>query len=216
MQRIVQAEILDQLPASHPDAIASRRDLLKINQLMGNFRWIRLVLQGDRADHGNSYLELGAGDGALAKQLIKALPGGRYTALDFAPKPASWPDDAEWIRRDVLSLDSFEGFTHLIANLFLHHFQPHELRQLGGGIAASSIRRIVVCEPCRKARYKHLLRAGKWIGFNRVTLNDGCVSVEAGFRGDELPELLGLAPSKWKWTAEETFTGTYRMLALRR
>lgn len=219
MQRTVQEEILDQLPSTHLDAIASRRDLLKINYLMGNFRWIRSALDEDRADPGGPetrYLELGAGDGELAKRLLQASPESQYTALDLAPEPAWWPENAKWIRHDILSFDSFEGFTHLMANLFLHHFHPDELLELGRRIAASSIRRIIACEPCRKARHKHLLLAGKWIGFNAVTLNDGSVSVEAGFRGGELPELLGLDRSEWTWTTEETFMGAYRMLALRR
>ena len=216
MQRIVQTEILDQLASSHPDAIASRRDLLLINGLMGNFRWIRSVLKSNRADPDGRYLELGAGDGALARCLLRTVPECRYTALDLAPEPAWWPEHAQWLRRDVLGLDSFEGYTDLIANLFLHHFQPEELRAIGGRMASSSIRRIVACEPCRKARHQRLLRAGKWIGFNPVTLHDGSLSVEAGFRGNELPELMGLALSEWRWTTDETFMGAYRMLALRR
>lgn len=216
MPRIVQPEILDQLPHCNVDAIASRRDLVKINHLMGNYRWIRSQLNGERTNPENRYLELGAGDGALAQRLIPMLPSDSYTALDLAPEPASWPETARWIRRDLLHFDAFDDFNHLIANLFLHHFEAEALRQLGERIAASPIRAIIASEPCRRAVHKHQLRAGKWIGFNYVTLNDGCVSVDAGFRGDELPELLQLPHSKWNWTIHETFMGAYRMCARRR
>ena len=39
-KREVEPEILDGLPAGHPDAIRSRRDLRLVNALMGNQRWI--------------------------------------------------------------------------------------------------------------------------------------------------------------------------------
>ncbi|OYU98743.1 MAG: hypothetical protein CFE26_27060, partial [Verrucomicrobiales bacterium VVV1] len=52
-------ELLDALPAADPAAVHSRRDLRRINALMGNTRWFRrtlphLTTPADRA------LELGA------------------------------------------------------------------------------------------------------------------------------------------------------------
>jgi hypothetical protein len=216
MERIVQAEILDQLPPCNMDAIASRRDLRTINGLMGNFRWIHSALSADRADTKHRYLELGAGDGILAKRLIRSLPPGSYSALDRAPKPEDWPEAAHWLRRDCLDYSDYDNFTHLIANLFLHHLQAEELAALGQRIKASSIRKIIACEPCRRPIHKWQVRAGRWIGFNRVTLSDGCTSVDAGFRGDELPQSLQLSPDEWEWTIRETSMGAYRMWAERR
>lgn len=216
MQRTVQPEILDNLPACNIDAIASRRDLVKINFLMGNFRWIRAKVRSEREREANRYLEIGAGDGSLGKRLMRGAGIEHYDAIDRASRPESWPERAQWFSRDLLNFDGYGNYTHVIANLILHHFQAHELAQLGEVIHASGLRCLLACEPCRRPLHKCQLRAGKLIGFNYVTLHDGCVSVDAGFRGDELPTLLGLPAAEWTWQIEETIMGAYRMRAERR
>ncbi|MEO1844804.1 MAG: hypothetical protein ABGZ37_11065, partial [Akkermansiaceae bacterium] len=63
--RVVQPELLDELPFDDPDALRSRRDLRFINGVMGNFRWMRRRLAG-RAE--GRVIELGAGDGAFLRE----------------------------------------------------------------------------------------------------------------------------------------------------
>lgn len=216
MQRTVQPELLDQLPHDDTEAIASRRDLRMINALMGNFRWIESMLRGDRIHADDHYLELGAGDGTLARRLIPILPSGSYHALDIAPEPSDWPFAGNWLRHDCLSFGDYGDYSHVIANLFLHHLEKAQLGQLGARLDASPIQTIIACEPCRRSAHKWQLKAGRCIGFNRVTLNDGSISVDAGFRSDELPHLLQLPQKDWEWTIQETFMGAYRMRATRR
>lgn len=216
MPRLVQPEILDGLPPCNSDAIASRRDLVKINSLMGNYRWIRARIKASESTTENRYLEIGAGDGTLAKQLRRHLPAGSYHALDQSSQPESWPAGFKWIARDLLQFEDYGAYTHLIANLILHHFESDALKTLGTKIHHSGLQQLVVCEPCRRPIHKMQLRAGKCIGFNYVTLNDGCISVDAGFRGNELPELLGLPSTEWAWQIDETWMGAYRMLAKRK
>ncbi|MGJ8652725.1 MAG: hypothetical protein ACSHX8_05590 [Opitutaceae bacterium] len=216
MQRRVQPELLDDLPSGHPDALSSRKDLVRINQLMGNGRWLQKMLIKQTCSGSSHLLEIGAGDGTLAKQLISSLKPHCYTALDLAEQPHDWPTDANWVQGNLLAYNDYDSATHLLASLILHHFKEPQLAQLGELIKSSGIQQIIACEPCRRAFHKTQLRAGKLIGFNHVTLHDGCVSVDAGFRGDELPQLLGLDASRWKWTISETFMGAYRMHAQRR
>ena len=216
MQRKVQAEILDGLPACNLDAIASRRDLRKINFLMGNFRWIESKLLHSPAIGTPRYLELGAGDGTLARRILRKYPDAQYSALDLTPKPEDFPGLVEWLREDCLKFDAFGDYTHILANLFLHHFEADALKEMGKRINESGVNTLIACEPCRRELHQWQLRAGKWIGFNWVTLSDGCTSVEAGFRGEELPQLLGLPPDQWTWTVHETIMGAYRLHATRR
>lgn len=196
--------------------MASRRDLVKINHLMGNFRWMRRQIRRSRPSKQDRLLEIGAGDGSLAKKLIRAHDTVDYHALDQCGPPEGWPSRARWHSADLLHFTGYSDYTHLLANLILHHFTEKELRQLGVRIRESSIRCIIASEPCRRSLHKLQLRAGKWIGFNYVTLNDGCVSIDAGFRADELPELLGLATDAWSWSVDETWMGAYRMRADKR
>ena len=243
MQRTVQPEILDGLPACNLDAMASRRDLVKINYLMGNYRWMRRQIRRTRLSQQDRLLEIGAGDGLLAKKLMRTLgragsthsfdspvpgaprhsqtepearyPGG-YHALDQCGPPRDWPNQANWHSANLLQFSGYGDYTHLLANLILHHFRASELLRLGQRLEEGGIRCIIACEPCRRPVHKLQLRAGKWIGFNYVTLNDGCVSVDAGFRAEELPELLGLDPVDWWWSIDETWMGAYRMRAEKR
>ena len=69
MLRLVQPERLDTLHPSDPDAQASRRDLVTINRLMGNYRWFERMIHQPLA-HPSHCLEIGAGGGELAKLLI--------------------------------------------------------------------------------------------------------------------------------------------------
>ena len=89
--RTVQAEILDGLAPDCPEAIASRRDLRVINRLMGGERWLGRELRGLRRA-GERVLEIGAGEGTLARALD--VPANELAALDLAPRPAAWPAGA--------------------------------------------------------------------------------------------------------------------------
>jgi len=215
MLRQVKPEKLDTLDPKDPDAIASRRDLIRINQLMGNFRWFESIFcQQCVARH--HCLELGAGCGELAKRIIHKGCCATYTAVDRAPAPDDWPHTAYWWRGDLFQYAGYATAEVLLANLVLHHFKDSALREIGQKIAKSSIHKIVANEPCRRPIHQWQLAAGKLIGFNEVTLHDGAISIDAGFRGDELPHLLGLNPDIWYWKIDETWIGAYRMVAERR
>lgn len=212
MDRLVEPEMLDTMDPSDPDAIASRRDLDTINRLMGTFTWFESVFCPQCVAR-NHCLELGAGGGQLAMRLIRKACCSSYTAVDRAPAPADWPSAAFWHRGDLFQYPGYATAEVLLANLVLHHFSDAQLEQIGQLIQKSSIHKIVVNEPCRRRLHRVQLRLGKLIGFNHVTLHDGCISVGAGFRGDELPQRLQLDPKVWYWQVEETFMGAYRLIA---
>jgi len=209
--RILVPEILDELPPDHPDALASRRDLRRINFLMGNFRWLERQIV-THAVQGGMILEIGAGDGGLAQRVCKGRPdlAAQYHALDLAPRPAQWPVEAVWHRTDLWSegaADLLSGAGMVVANLFLHHLDERQLRRLGGML--HECRMIFACEPCRRERHV-------WQGrvlfpvLNRVTRHDMIVSIRAGFRGDELAAALGPEYAGREFIREETCFGAYR------
>lgn len=215
MPRLVKPEKLDSLDACDPAAQASRRDLSKINSLMGNYAWFEKVFTQQRTTN-QQCLEIGAGDGELAIRLLQKSSDSHYAAVDRAPMPASWPARAHWHQGDLFQYTGFAHAEVLLANLILHHFEANELQQLGERIHQSALHTLIVNEPCRRSWHKLQLRAGQLIGFNHITLYDGSISIDAGFRADELPTLLGLDPILWDWQIKETFMGAYRMIAQRR
>lgn len=185
-------EILDHLPADDPSAIRSRRDLLVINRLAGNFRWLEKSLnQLDTLNGKVPVFELGAGDGAFAKYLATRHPSVDYTALDLAPRPDDFPSQWKWCQQNVFEDFPLADNSVVIANLFLHHFETEQLQQLGDRF--SQCRHMLFNEPERNYLYRGLgYIAQTFLRFNHVTRHDMHVSIEAGFKGNELVEMMGL------------------------
>lgn len=213
MQRRVQPELLDTLPADDPAALRSRRELRLINAIMGNHRWLaREVRRSIRP--GWRVLELGAGDGTFGARLVAhgVCEAQQLTGFDLAPRPAAWPAEAAWIQGDALAAALPEAEI-VVANLFLHHFEPAALAQLGARLSAKC-RILIASEPAR--RRQHLVQGALLSALallSRVTRHDMRISIRAGFLGDELHRALGLGG--WKCETATTFLGAYRLRAQR-
>jgi 2-polyprenyl-3-methyl-5-hydroxy-6-metoxy-1,4-benzoquinol methylase len=205
-------ELLDHLPPDAPAALASRRDLRRLNTLMGNSAWCESVVRA-KVRSGERLLEIGAGDGALGRRLDRA--GHRVAAIDLAPAPTDWPSDAPWHRADLGRFDRWADYPVVLGNLIFHHFDDETLRQLGRHLDEHA-RLIIACEPHRSA-WAHTLfpLATALIAAHAVTRHDGAISIDAGFREDELAGALGLSPTRWRWRARTTFRGGYRFTAER-
>ena len=115
MRRVIQPEMLDELPADDPRAIQSRRDLQKVNTFMGHPAMVARALDA-ASTPPRLVVELGAGDGTfllrVAKRLrhrprVRALLVDRRPSLSAATRSgfaaAGWDVDAcesdvfEWL-----------------------------------------------------------------------------------------------------------------------
>lgn len=212
--RLVSAELLDSLPEDAPAACRSRRDLRVINRLLGNEGWFRRILT-PRVRPGERLLEIGAGDGTLGRGLMDAGLGA-IVGLDLARRPSVWPTRAGWFQASVFHFSEWPGHPVVMGNLVFHHFSNDELASLGAHLNLHA-RLIVASEPLRVRRAARLFSVlCPLIRADPVTRHDGRVSIEAGFRGEELPVLLGLDPKTWTWRVEETWIGSNRLIAERR
>ena len=200
-------EILDGLAPDDPEAVKSRRDLQRINRLMGNSAWMSQALEWAGEKTGGPIWELGAGDGVMLDPLVDA--GWEVTGGDLAERPGDLPEGIGWRQGDVFDVlgDGVEG--GVAANLFLHHLSDEELEKLGGLVSKCQV--LCFSEPWR-SRWALLEGALLWPFVGRVTRHDMMVSIRAGFRTGELPTLLGLGDG---WTIQEQCTklGAYRLLA---
>lgn len=213
MRRYPQPELLDSLPVDHPDALHSRRDLILINRLMGNPRWLRASLA---AHHrvGERVLELGAGTGELARHLRTHAP--LIDGIDRVPAPPGWPASARWHQADIAQFADWQDYPVVMGNLILHHFSAVALGALGAAWAPRA-RLLIFNEPVRRRYLQRIWRlAAPLAGANPVTQHDGHVSIGAGFCADELPRGLGLDPRLWDWRVTTTWLGAYRLIAHRR
>lgn len=230
LPRNVQAEWLDSLPANDPRAIHSRRDLRRVNRIMGTLPALRTAL--DRLlpalPDGAQLIEFGCGDGSLmarlAAQRAARWPALQVSLLDLQPvvSTATQKQIAQhgWqpqvLRTDVLdwlrTAPRRPGEV-IVANLFVHHFDGAQLDALLSGIAARATA-FVCCEPLRSRLAfagSHLLGL---IGCNDVTRHDAVASVRAGFRARELSAAW---PDAASWNLKESSFGPllHRLVASR-
>lgn len=212
--RVVEPELLETYPDDHPDAIASREDLLLVNAVMGNHRWMVRTLRR-LYQHGWHITEIGAGDGALSMRFVESgiCEASALHAFDLAQRPARWPKVAAWTQGDFFH-HSLPESEVLVANLILHHFKEDQLRVLGSRISAKT-RLILAAEPERRGRHAVMGRCLSWLAeLHPITRYDMQVSIRAGFRGKELAESLGL-DAAWHWQSRATLFGGYRFVAVR-
>jgi hypothetical protein len=227
--RRVTPEILDELPASDPRARRSRGDLRRINRIMAAVTWLKRGLTLASATRPRAIVELGGGDGTLALRLVRSLGnpwlGTHLTLLDLEPIVAQKTADAiracGWTL-EVVAADALDWLARarpervgvVFANLFVHHFEGERLARLLGGIA-SRADAFVCCEP----RRSHFALAGSrllgLIGCNDVTRHDAVVSVQAGFRDNEIGAAWRAAVAS-DWTLSEHAAGAFSHLFVAR
>lgn len=203
MNRIVRAELLDHLSPEDPRAIRSRRDLRRLNQILGHARLItRSLIEGGFGNSGRRIVDLGSGDGTFCLQLVRRLPvvpGGQVVLIDrlnlvtaethhafsqFGWKLTMHTGD---IFEQLAKLESQPG-TAAVANLFLHHFSDDALARLLEIIAAKCDL-LAACEPRRSTLALMASKLVPLVGCGAVTRHDAIASVRAGFADADLTKL---------------------------
>jgi hypothetical protein len=222
--RVLTSEILDFLEPDDPRAVASRRDLARINAVMRQGAIMARALADFPAP--KLLVDLGGGDGrfllGVARRLAQAWPGVRAMIAD---------------RQDIVSVETRAGFAGLgwhcdvfqgdifqtmprlepdivTANLFLHHLDDAALARLLA-LVAGRAKAFAACEPRRSGFAllgSHMVGV---LGANDVTRHDAVASVRAGFRDSELSALWS---QSGRWTLGEyaafPFSHVFRAHAL--
>jgi hypothetical protein len=217
--RTIEPEWLDELPPDDPRAIRSRRDLRRINRIMGHVGFFTRSLPIHFEERPpRRIVEIGTGDGtmllSLAHRLAPSWPGVEVTLLDLHPVVSTQTTKAlsalGW-KSQIEAADVFDWATRdesvdvVIANLFLHHFPDDALSRLFHHFARRT-RLLIACEPRRDALALATSRLVGLIGCNDVTRHDAVISVRAGFRDRELS---GLWPSGPHWKLDEARAGLF-------
>jgi hypothetical protein len=213
--RRVEEETLDHLPEDDPRAVRSRRDLRRINRIMGNDSIVESLLSGSLVRPPSYIAELGAGDGSLvlglAQRRAREWPAVRLTLVDrqdllSVQTRAAFADLGWSVHAAVMDVfawlerEDHPRYDAIIANLFVHHFEADALSRLFRGIARITDC-FIACEP-RRAQVallgSHLVG---FVGANAVTRRDSVLSVRAGFRDRELSAHW---PDERGWQLTET------------
>jgi hypothetical protein len=217
MVRVVEQEILDELPVEAPAALASRSDLVRVNRLMGHAPLIRRALPR----HITRVIDLGAGDGTLVLSALRNHPAHvKHVILVDRQRIVTEAALDQFrhleIEVDVVVADVLEWLqqphadqpTAVTANLFLHHFETPALKKLLT-LAAANCDVFIACEPRRGPGPALAASLLGFIGCNRVTRHDARISVRAGFSGSELTALW---PDANTWRIEERKAGLFSHL----
>ncbi len=202
--RHLEPELLDGLPADDPRAIASRRDLVRINALMFQARFMASLMRANLRTPPQRILEIGAGDGkfmlTVARLMARRWPDVEIVMVDRIGLVGEDVRDAfarlGWRARpvtaDIFDWTGDRPFDLVCANLILHHFDDTRLLELFSRIMAMAPM-LVATEPLRAKVPLVATRLLPLIGACAVTLNDAAQSVRAGFRGTELSQLWQLS-----------------------
>lgn len=208
MRRVVKPEILDSLPPSDPAAQRSRRDLRRINALMGNGKWMEGALDLHPC---RGVVEIGAGEGCLCRRLAARFPDRHFTGLDLLPAPGGLPANMSWMSRDLR--ENWEEETEadaVIGVMILHHFTEFELAELGKKL--KRFRLVCLSEPWRNWwTLGWGMTLYPFVG--SVTRHDMLASIRAGFEAGEMARLLCL--EDWKWEEHCDSRGAIRLMAWR-
>jgi hypothetical protein len=226
MKRIVEPELLDELPPGDPLAARSRRDLCRVNAWMRNHGIMAGALRSQLNGRTPKQItELGAGDGNFLLQVARKAsshwPDVTATLLDrqniVTPQTLASFTSLGW-HAEAVTADIFDWLPAgnpaevVVANLFLHHF--HDLSLAGMLRAIADHARLFIAVEPRRAPLPLLGSRLLWaIGCNRVTRHDATVSVRAGFSGNELSELW---PDKPNWRLTEQSAGIFSHLFIAR
>jgi SAM-dependent methyltransferase len=203
MRRVVERELLDELPANDPGAIRSRRDLQWLNRWMRNAENMCQALRSNLDSQPiRSIVEIGAGDGTFLLRVAQDLKGQRNSTnvflVDKQPVVTSETcralDEGGW-HPEVISADVFDFFAQsnqrydaIIANLFMHHFSEAQLVSLLRQI--SKLTGFFIAVEPRRWFWSVIGTRLLWAtGCNAVTRHDAYKSVRAGFADSELTAL---------------------------
>jgi SAM-dependent methyltransferase len=221
MERVIEPEWLDIMPADQTQAIESRRDLRRLNWLMNHSGIVIRALR--HLPRPNRVLDLGAGDGTFTLRVAEAMGwrGAEVILLDrLAPVPFAVREAFEKLDCTVtiLQCEAAAGLHDagavdlVLTNLFLHHFERTALQNLLI-TAAAHCGVFVACEPRRCSLSLWSSRAVGLIGCNAVTRHDAVASVRAGFVADEISNLW---PNKSGWHLTEREAGLFSHLFVAR
>ena len=185
--------MLDHAP---PDvARASLRDLARINRYLGGYYVLGKLFQSVVQPRDSfSVLDIGAASGDMGAAITRRYRGARVTSLDYKADHLAQAADPKLVG-DAFHLPFRPAsFDYVFSSLFLHHFTNEQVVELFMGFRSIARRAVLAIDLDRGPLAYHFLPSTRWLfGWQKITINDGQISVEAAFKRDELLALAAKA-----------------------
>jgi ubiquinone/menaquinone biosynthesis C-methylase UbiE len=204
-QRSHQLERLD-IGDYTPDEYSRwQTEMQLINRFLGDSRALRLGFSKELrglAKGRLSILDVGAGTGELLKTAKEALGSrsGFLVGAELNHKAAKAINDRRnefgvvGVQCDALHLPFADNsFDFAVSSLFLHHLSDHEALALIGEMARVARRRFYIIDLHRHPAAYHLYHTFSRLFLQRLTHQDGSLSILRSFRPEELRSLAAKA-----------------------
>ena len=185
-ERLIVPEMLDHAPPA--EARANLEDLVRINRYFGAYGILRGMMRGlVRSDERFSVLDVGAASGDMGAALKRSYPRAIVTSLDQRDVHLAVASQPK-IVADAFRLPfRAASFDFVFSSLFLHHFSNSEILELLSGFRLLARRAVLIIDLDRGPLAYYFLPLTRWLfHWRSITLNDGPISVQAGFKKDEL------------------------------
>lgn len=185
--RRVAPERLDD--AAPEEARANLRDIARINRWFGAHR-ILCSLARPYVEGVPRVLDVGAASGDMGRALRRRYPQATVVSLDQRPLHLEEAPEPR-VAADAFHLPFRpKAFDVVMCSLFLHQFEDEAAAALLAGFARLARRAVLAIDLERRAIARGFLPATSHLfGWSGITLHDGPVSVEAGWRTAELAAL---------------------------
>jgi ubiquinone/menaquinone biosynthesis C-methylase UbiE len=194
--RVIRPELLDS--QSPDDATASLNDLVKINRLLGGHEVLRKTMS-DLVDRNENFtfLDVGAASGDMGACVRAQYPAAIVTSFDYKIDHMATAANPRVCGSAFQMPFSPRSFDFVHCSLFLHHFEDSEIVDLLRTFRELARRAVVLTDLERHPLAYYFLPMTKWFfGWDRITLHDGPISVEAAFHANELKALAEAAGLK--------------------
>jgi SAM-dependent methyltransferase len=184
--RVLKAEWLEAMPSSEAERNLS--DLVRINRWFGGHRALlqvfrKLVHPQDRF----SVLDVGAASGDMGRRILRSYRNSLVVSLDHRVTHLRSAQPPRVVAEASALPFNDRSFDFVLCSLLLHHFSDQHAAALVRELIRFPRRALIILDLERHSVPYSFLTSSSWLfGWSELTVHDGCVSVAAGFKPEEL------------------------------